>query len=128
MPRGNPDKLKSLATRTTKERREIAEKGGKASGEARREKKRVSQILSEYLQKEHNVILRDADGNIFNTEKLSAQALIDQTVTAVLSRGDSASASMIKTLGELTEGSKVQLSGEDGNAPVFEVKIVRGTK
>lgn len=39
------ENLKSLADRTTEEKREIAIKGGKASVEARREKKRFKELL-----------------------------------------------------------------------------------
>ena len=39
------ENLKSLADRTTEEQREIASKGGKASVEARREKKRFKELL-----------------------------------------------------------------------------------
>jgi len=81
----------------------MGRKGGIASGKVRREKKRISQILSEYLQKEHNIILRNENGVIIKTEKLSAPELIDRTITEVLSRGDSASVSMIKEIREATE-------------------------
>ena len=43
------ENLKSLADRTTEEQREIAIKGGKASGEARREKKRFKELLEMVL-------------------------------------------------------------------------------
>lgn len=41
--RGNPSKLVSLKDRTTQEQREIAKKGGIASGESRREKKTMKE-------------------------------------------------------------------------------------
>lgn len=47
----NEDNLISLADRTTEEVREIARKGGIASGEARREKKMLKDLLEEALSK-----------------------------------------------------------------------------
>ena len=42
----NPENLKSLADRTTEEQREIAIKGGQASGEARRKKKGMRELAN----------------------------------------------------------------------------------
>lgn len=109
--RGNPDKLISLADRTTEEQREIARKGGIKSGEVRKEKKLMSQILADYLQKEHEVILRDDQGEIIDREKLSADELIQRTITAVMARRDSSSVSLMKEIREATEGSKMALTG-----------------
>lgn len=114
--------LQNLKTPTAEEARKLGRNGGIKSGIVRKEKKLMSQILAEYLAKEHEVILRDKDGKEIDRSTLSAQALIEQTVTAILSRGDSASATIIKTLGELTEGSKIKLSGDEA-API-EFKIV----
>jgi len=52
----NEQNLKSLKDRTTKEKREIALKGGKASGQARREKKLLKDTLQALLE------LKDEDG------------------------------------------------------------------
>ena len=109
--KGKPENLISLADRTTEEQREIARQGGIKSGEVRKEKKLVSQILADYLQKEHEVILRDDQGEVIDRETIPASELIERTVTAVMARGDSASVAMIKTISESTEGQKMQLSG-----------------
>lgn len=45
----NAENLISLNERTTSERREIARKGGKASGEARREKKLIRERILERM-------------------------------------------------------------------------------
>ena len=45
----NPENLVSLADRTTEEKREIAIKGGKASGEARRQKATMLSVLEKVL-------------------------------------------------------------------------------
>lgn len=97
--------------RTPEEARELGRRGGIKSGEVRKERKLVSQILADYLQKEHEVILRDDQGEVIDRETIPASELIERTVTAVMARGDSASVQMIKTISESTEGQKMQLSG-----------------
>ena len=47
------DNLKSLADRTTEEKRAIALKGGKASGEARRKKKRFRELFNAVLDQKN---------------------------------------------------------------------------
>lgn len=47
----NEDNLISLADRTTEEQREIARKGGIASGKARQEKKLLRELLEDALSK-----------------------------------------------------------------------------
>lgn len=71
MPKNNKDNLKSLAERTTKEQREIATMGGIASGEARREKKRLKEALTLLLE------MTDARTGKDNQETIAA-ALIGQ--------------------------------------------------
>jgi coenzyme F420-reducing hydrogenase gamma subunit len=107
----NKGNIANLVPLTTDKAREIGALGGIKSGEVRREKKLMSQILADYLQKEHEVVLRDDEGNVVDREKVSASELIERTVTAIMARGDSASASMIKSLAEITEGKTVNLSG-----------------
>ena len=48
----NDQNLKSLGERTTEEKRKIAKKGGKASGEARRKKRDLRLALEALLEKE----------------------------------------------------------------------------
>ena len=62
----NEQNLVSLATRTTNEKREIGIKGGKASGEARRKKRTMLEVLEKTL----NEIPKNN-----NEEKLSYQEL-----------------------------------------------------
>ena len=109
--KGKAENLVPQNLRTKEEQREIARLGGIASGEARKEKKLMSQILADYLQKEHEVVLRDDEGAVIDREKISADELIQRTVTAIMTRGDSASASIIKSIAEITEGKNVNLSG-----------------
>lgn len=93
-------------TETAKARGKL---GGIASGEAKREKKMISRILSDYLQKEHDIELKDADGKVIDKDRISAEELISRTITAVLMRGDAASKGMIDSLAAITEGSKINL-------------------
>ncbi len=47
---------------------------------------------------------------------------LKEVIKAVLARADSSSVSMLKEIREATEGSKVALSGEDGNPIEVVVK------
>ena len=98
------DHLISLADRTPEERREIASKGGKASVEAKREKKLMSKIYAEFLMKEHDIISKDG-----LKKKLSGDELLSSVMSKVLSRGDAAAVSLMKEIREATEGLNIQL-------------------
>lgn len=105
--KGKVENLKPCRdTETAKARGKL---GGIQSGIVKREKKYMSQILAAYLMKEHTVEIRDNDGKIISSEKLSADELIEKTITAVLARGDSASKGMIDSLAAITEGSNINL-------------------
>lgn len=91
--------------RTPEERRKNARKAGVASGKARREKKRMSQIYADFLTSKHKITIDDID------KELEGVALLTEVMKKVLSRGDSASVSLLKEIREATEGSKVALSG-----------------
>ncbi len=108
---GKTENLIPVTKRTKDEAREISRNGGIKSGEVRKEKKLMSQILADYLQKQHEVVVRDEDGAVIDREKVSAEELINRTITAVMARGDGASSSMIKVLAEITEGKNVNLTG-----------------
>ena len=106
--KGKVENLKPCRdTETAKARGKL---GGIQSGVVKREKKYISQILAAYLMKEHTVELRDNDGKLIASEKISADELIERTVTAVLSRGDSASKGMIDSIAAITEGSNINLN------------------
>ena len=116
--KGKVENLKPCRdTETAKARGKL---GGIKSGIVKREKKYMSQILADYLQKEHVVIIRDDNGEVVNREKIPASELIERTITTIMDRGDSASASIIKTLGELTEGNKLRIGGLTGDSIPFE--------
>lgn len=101
--------------RTPEERRKNARKAGIASGEARREKKRMSQIYADFLASKHKITIDDTE------KELEGVALLTEVMKKVLSRGDSASVSLLKELREATEGSKLQLTGDEGGPVKFEI-------
>lgn len=105
MPRGNPDKLIPTNKRTKKEASELGRKGGIASGEARREKKRLSTIYGEMLAGKYEVTING------EKQKLDGAELVRFIMRDVLMRRDSASVSLLKEIREGTEGSKVDVSG-----------------
>jgi hypothetical protein len=92
--RGN---IENLVPLTTEKAREVGAKGGKRSGEVKRERKLLSAMYADLLAKGF-----DVEG-----EKLS----IDEVASAIMARRDSASVSLLKEMREATEGSKVQHSG-----------------
>jgi hypothetical protein len=107
------ENLKSLADRTPEERTEIARKGQKASVEARNKKTMMSTIYAEFLMKEHDIIGKDG-----LKKKLKGDELLSSVMSKVLSRGDSASVSLMREIREATEGNKVQV---DMNNPSDEL-------
>ena len=105
MPRGNPDKLIPTNKRTKKEASELGRKGGIASGEARREKKRLSTIYGEMLAGKYEVTING------EKQKLDGAELVRFIMRDVLMRRDSASVSLLREIREGTEGGKLELSG-----------------
>jgi hypothetical protein len=115
MPRGNPDKLIPASKRSKKEASELGRKGGIASGEARREKKRLSTIYGEMLAGKYEVTING------EKQKLDGAELVRFIMRDVLMRRDSASVSLLKEMREALEGSKVSLLGEDDGPVTFEI-------
>jgi len=85
----------------------LGSRGGKKTGEAKREKKILSAIYADYLSKANGV-----DG----------YTDINDVISAVLERGDSASVSMLKEIREATEGSKVEHSGSLGITIIDDIQ------
>ena len=99
------DNLKPVSS--VEEAREKGRAGGIKSGEARKQKKIMSQIYAEFLDKEHDVIGKDGA-----LKKLSGQALLNSVMSKVLSRSDGSSVRLMKEIREATEGQNIKLSGE----------------
>ena len=96
-----------LNKRTKEEQKTITTKGGIASGKARREKKLMSQIYSDFLVKKHK--LKDEDGKEIEVE---GHELLSDVMSNVLSRSDSASVSLMKEIRDTLEGSNVNIKGD----------------
>ena len=82
---------------------------GKKSGVVRKERKLLSTMYADLLAK----------GFEIEGERLS----LGEVASAILSRKDAASVSMLKEIREATEGSKTKVVGEDGG-PV-EISIIK---
>jgi hypothetical protein len=111
--KGNTENLIPLNKRTKEAQREIQSKGGKVSAEKKREQILISKIFSDYLIEEHEIILRDDEGNIIQKNKLSAKELIKRTISGVLAREDSASVSLMKEIREATEGQNLTVETDN---------------
>ena len=106
----NEQNLRPQSTRSKSEQREIARKGGIASGAARRENKRLSEIYAKALAAEYDIVIERevrVNGKVVRKEKrkkLQGQALFDHVVGRILSRCDSTTVQFLKNVGDLTEG------------------------
>ena len=67
----NEKNLVSLADRTTEEKREIAQKGGKASGEARRNKKLLRDCIDYLLEREDKTVQHEDGTPMSGAEQLA---------------------------------------------------------
>jgi len=119
----NKGKTENLIPLTTEKAREIGRIGGKRSGEVRKEKRLVSMILMDYLQRDHKVTIQTGEDEA-ETKKMTTDELFEHSLTSALVRGDSASISTIKTMAEVLEGKNIKLSGDPDGPPLFEIKIV----
>ena len=99
----NENNLKPF--QSTEEARKAGKKGGIKSGKVRREKKMMSQIYAEFLEREHGVVGKDGV-----KKNMSGNELLSSVMSKILSRGDSASVSLMKEIREATEGNKVNLN------------------
>lgn len=97
----NLQNLKPQNTRTKEEQREIARKGGIASGKARKEKKLVSDMVRSFLEKEHVI----KKGKTLDTE-----ILLHESMVKILLRGGAPAVALIKVMSEVTEGAKLKVS------------------
>jgi hypothetical protein len=100
---GKIENLKPQTTRTKEEQREVARMGGIQSGKARREKKLMSKIYSEFLTKKYKLKIDDKE------KEIDGASLVDEAIRDIIMRCDSASVSLMKEIRETIEGSKVYL-------------------
>lgn len=105
----NEQNLRPQSMRTKSEQREIARKGGIASGESRREKKFLSQAYADILSEKEGFV--------------SGLPLKD-VVKKIIARGNSSSVSMLKEIRESTEGQKI-IHGNDSDNPVeMQINVI----
>ena len=96
----NEHNLISLGDRTTSEQREIAKMGGIASGVARRERKRASEVARAIL--DSTITLDDG------TESTTLYAMLRQQVNLALNGDTKAFLSLLKVADELPRGKQEQ--------------------
>jgi len=95
----NEANLKPVAS--TSEARARGSAGGKRSGEARREKKRLSQIYADFLEKKFGAEFEGKTGS----------QMAEDFIASLIYKKHPAAIAMLRELREGTEGSKVEHSG-----------------
>ena len=88
--------------RTPEERRESARVAGIKSGEARRNKKLMSDIFAEFLEEEYSIKIKGVETKVTGAQHVA------MVTKAVLSRRSAASVSLMKLITESTEGKKIK--------------------
>lgn len=106
MARGNKDNLISIGDRTTEEQREITSKGGKRSGEVRREKKGWRELAEIIGQK--TITITNADGTK-ETVTYDAAAVNAMYQKIIKDKSEKAFATLAKLRGEMED--KITLNG-----------------
>lgn len=102
MPRtGRKENLIPLTERSSEEVREMQRRGGIASGETRRFKKTLREIVQEMYEEETDVV---KDG-----KHLTGAALVKFSVTKALSKGDKTAVQALGVLASLDE-KKVEVN------------------
>lgn len=103
----NYQNLIPVSKRTSDELRAMTQKGGKASGKARREKAVISAMYARFLAKKTKI---DIDGKLATGEKL-----FEKAVLSIIDKGsDRAKVALMKEMREALEGSKVAITNQDG--------------
>jgi hypothetical protein len=107
-PKRTPHPENLQPVKSKEEAREKGRRGGIASGEAKRQKKLLSQVYLDFFAKEHSVKISrkmvKGDGTV----------IADAVILEVLRRCNSAAVSMLKEMREGTEGNKLALTDPDG--------------
>lgn len=104
----NEKNLRPRKTLTKEEAKKMGSMGGKASVEARRKKKLMSQIYAEFLAERFKVKI---GGSVQN---MTGEKLVDSVIKKILASGGPGAVSLMKEIREATEGSKVALTDIDG--------------
>lgn len=90
--KGRVENLVSLKDRTTEKQREIASKGGKRSGEVKREKKLMRELYAEFLSKKYSVTIDK------KKKELTGSDLCLEMLPKIVQKADASSVSFFKEL------------------------------
>lgn len=116
-----PTKKGELSTERAKI---LGAKGGKKTGELKKQKRLMSQIYADFLAKKHNVTLFDMKKKGFvELENATTDEYLGTVMNNILSRADSSSVGILKEIAERTEGSKVSLVDSEGK-PLMTQKVI----
>lgn len=99
----NDENLKPCTKENARERQL---KSAQKRKENNKQKKLISQLYIETLEKRYNVKQGES------TRRENGYKILGQVVMKILQRGDSSSVAMIRELREATEGSKLNVAGE----------------
>ena len=115
MPRvPRPENLIPINKRTKEEQRKICSKGGKISGEKRREKKLMTDAYVRAMGKKYKVMLDGKEQNLDWEDFLSI------IVRDVMIKRDSCSVSLMREMREGLEGNKLKIGDLNGDSVPFE--------
>lgn len=110
--------LKPFNTLTEEEQRKIASNGGKASGEARRKKKAMKELVNEMLaltlkagEAEEITSLADINGKNFNGKNLTVEQAMIAAQMAKALKGDSTAFQVLRDTSGNKPSDRVDLTG-----------------
>lgn len=86
---------------------EKGRKGGKKSGQARREKKLISQIWAEFLINKHRLELEKG-----KPETMTGHEAVNRVGAKVLEKGGAPAVSLFKEIREATEGNLIRVESD----------------
>lgn len=116
----NEQNLKPFSARTEKEQREIQVKGGIASGEARRAKKTMKEMLDYLLEKE---IANSRTGESVTYREAILTSCIKKAI-----KGDVKAAQFVRDTAGEAPINKTEVTGKDGAPLVQKVFVTENEK
>jgi hypothetical protein len=101
-----------IPIKTTEQAKKLGAKGGVASGIAKREKAKMSQIYGDFLAEMFEVKMDGISKN------LTGAQFVNAIIKRVMLKGDSASVSLMKEIREATEGNKLLVEAKTINIKI----------
>ncbi len=98
------ENLRPIPIKTTERAKELGSKGGKASGEAKKQKKLMIEMYGDFLGKKHHI--KVTEGQL---TELEGQDLVDHFIKEALYKNPHA---MIKEFREAIDGNKIQVTDD----------------